>query len=204
MFRVGLYLPSNVSDVHVRSANLAVERSVPKLFHDLLAAIDPSRMGSERLENLEFCSGQVYALVADPNLPTQKIDHEAGEHKSLIWSVDAPTPEVGTHATHYLQRADRLGDVVVCPHLETEYNASFAVARGQHDYRNVAAFPEFLTDTDTVDAREHYVQENQIERPSRSKAVQRRFTVRNRFHAQPLALEGDLHYVSYRRIVFDD
>src|SRR5215210_2195077 len=111
---------------------------------------------------------------------------------------------MGTHATHNLKRANRLGDVVVGPHLEAQYDASFAVAGGQHDYRNIAAFPEFLTDADTVDAREHYVQENQIERPGRTKAVQRRFTVRNRFDAQPLALEGDLHHVSYRSIVLND
>src|SRR3712207_536955 len=108
---------------------------------------------------------------------------------------------MGAHATHDLERANRLGDVVVGPHLEAQYDASFAVAGGQHDYRNIAAFPEFLTEADPVDAREHEVQENQIERPGRLKALQRRFTVRNRFNAQTLSLEGDLHYVSYRRIV---
>jgi hypothetical protein len=41
-------------------------------------------------------------------------------------------------------------------------------------------------------------------RPGRSKALQRRFTVRDRFDAQTLALEGDLHYVSYRKIVLND
>jgi hypothetical protein len=161
-------------------------------------------MSGERLENLELCSGQVYTLVAHPNLPTQKVDREIGEHKPLIWSVDAPTPEVSPHATHYLQRANRLGDVVVGPHLEAQYDASFAVAGGQHDYRNIAALPEFLTEADPVDAREHYVQENEIERPGRSKALQRSFTVCDRFDAQTLALEGDLHYVSYRKIVLND
>src|SRR4029450_7883402 len=116
---------------------------------------------------LKLCSGQVDTLVAHPNLPTQKIDHKTREHKLLVWSVDAPTPEVGPHSAHYLQRADRLGDVVVGPHLEAEYYAPFAVAGGQHDYRNVAAFSEFLTETDPVDTRERYVQEDQIERPGR-------------------------------------
>ena len=80
ILRVGLYLPSDISNVHIRCADLTIELSVPKLFHDLLAAIDPSGMGRERPENLEFCSGQVYTLVAHPNLPTQKIYHETGEH----------------------------------------------------------------------------------------------------------------------------
>jgi hypothetical protein len=142
-------------------------------------------------------------LVAHPNLPTQEIYHEPGERKLLIRSVDALTPEVGPHAAHYLQRANRLGDVVVGPHLEAQYYASFAVAGGQHDHRNIAAFPELLAETDPVDARERYVQENQIERPSRSKALQRRLAVRDRFDAQPLALEGDLHHVSYRNIVLN-
>jgi hypothetical protein len=60
--------------VHVRRANLTVELSFPELFHDLLAAIDPSGMSGERLENLEFCSGQLDTVLPDPNLPTQKID----------------------------------------------------------------------------------------------------------------------------------
>src|SRR5215213_1952663 len=160
-FRVGFYLSSDVSDVHVRRANLTVEFSVPELFHDLLAAIDPAGMGGEQLENLEFCGGQLDALVSHPNLPTQEIDHETGERKLLIRSVDAPTPEVGPHAAHYLQRTNWLSDVVVGPHLEAKHDASFAVAGGQHDYRNIAAFPKFLTKADPVDAREHNVQENQ-------------------------------------------
>jgi len=74
MFRVGFYLPSDISDVHVRRANLTVEFPVPKLFHDLLPAIDPAGMSGEPLENLEFCSGQLDTVLPDPNLPTQKID----------------------------------------------------------------------------------------------------------------------------------
>jgi hypothetical protein len=74
VFRVGFYLSSDISDVHVRRANLTVELSIPELFHDLLAAIDPAGMSSEPLENLEFCSGQLDTVVANPNLPTQKID----------------------------------------------------------------------------------------------------------------------------------
>jgi hypothetical protein len=141
--------------MHIRRADFTIELSVPKLFHDLLAAIDPSGMGGERPENLKLCSGQVHTVIAHPNLPTQKIDHETREHKPLIWSVDAPTPEMGPYAAHHLQRANRLGDVVVSPHLEAKYDASFALAGGQHDYRNIAALPEFLTEADTVDAREH-------------------------------------------------
>jgi len=60
--------------VHVRCADFTIELSVPELFHDLLAAKDPSGMGGEPLENLEFCNGQLDTVLPDSNLPTQKID----------------------------------------------------------------------------------------------------------------------------------
>jgi hypothetical protein len=67
MFRVGFYLPSDISDVHVRCANLTVELSIPELFHYLLAAIDPSRMSGEQPENLvqhEAFKGVLVSLLA--------------------------------------------------------------------------------------------------------------------------------------------
>ena len=68
VFRVGFYLSSDISDVDVRCADLTVELSIPKMFYDLLAAIDPDGMGCERLENLELCSGE--ALLRRVDTPT--------------------------------------------------------------------------------------------------------------------------------------
>jgi hypothetical protein len=51
--------------VDARCANPTVELSIPKMFHDLLAAIDPAGMGCERLENLELCSGEVLLRRVD-------------------------------------------------------------------------------------------------------------------------------------------
>src|SRR5215213_1167679 len=171
ILRIGLHLPSDISDVHVRCADLTIELSVPQLFHYLLAAIDPSGMGREEPEDLELCGGQVYTVIARPDLTAQKIDHEAGEREPLIRSVHAPASEMGPYAAHHLQRTDRFGDVVVSSYLEAQDNASFAVAGGQHDHRHVAALPEFLAEADPVDPREHYVQHDKIERSGRSKVL---------------------------------
>ena len=102
ILRIRLYLSPDISDVHVRRADLAVEISVPELFHDLLSGVDPPGMGREGPENLELCGGQIDALLANPHLTPQKVDHEAGEHEPLIWSVHAPTPEMGPNSTHHL------------------------------------------------------------------------------------------------------
>src|SRR5215203_1111076 len=171
ILRVCLYLSSDISDVHVRRADLTVELPVPQLFHYLLAAIDPSGMGREEPEDLELCGGQVYTVIAGPDLTAQKIDHEPGEREPLIRSVHAPAPEMGPYAAHHLQRADWFGDVVVSAYLEAQDDASFAVSGSQHDHRHVAALPEFLAEADPVDSREHYVQYDQIERPGRSKML---------------------------------
>src|SRR5215216_7025820 len=171
ILRVGFYLSSDISDVHVRRADLAVELSAPQLFHYLLAAIDPSGMGREEPEDLELCGGQVYTVIADPDLTAQKIDHEPGKREPLIRSVHAPASEMGAYAAHHLKRADRFCDVVVSSYLEAQDDASFAVSGSQHDHRHVAALPEFLAEADPVDSREHYVQHDQIERPGRSKVL---------------------------------
>src|SRR5215210_3200896 len=150
-----LYFLSNISDVHVRRADLTVEISVPELFHNLLSAVPPPRMRREAPEPLELRGGQIDAVLADPDLTAQKIDHEAGEYKPLIRGFHAPTPEVSSYATHHLKRANRLGNVVVGPHFEAQDDAPFPLASGEHNYGYVAALPEFLAEGDPVDSREH-------------------------------------------------
>src|SRR3712207_6641845 len=59
--RIGFYFSPNISDVHVRCADLTVKISIPKLLHNLLSAVDPPGMGCKETKNLELCSGQIDA-----------------------------------------------------------------------------------------------------------------------------------------------
>src|SRR5919199_4680750 len=112
-------------------------------------------------------------MFLGPDFPTQKIDYEAGKYELLVRSlaVHALAPEVGPNTTHYLQWANRLGNVIIGPHFEAHDDASFTTAGREHDYWYVATFPEFLAEGDSIDTREHYVQHDEIKGTGRAKAL---------------------------------
>ena len=81
---IGFYLLSEVLNVHICCARFAVELPVPKMLHDLLPTVDPSRRGCKESEDLKFRGSQIDKTFLGRDLPAQKIDYKAGKYELLI------------------------------------------------------------------------------------------------------------------------
>ena len=68
------------------------------------------------------------------------------------------------HAQHQLAWAERLGDVVVCPQLESADAILLGRPRGEHEDRHIASLGILLEQSanlESVDARQHQVEHEQ-------------------------------------------
>src|SRR3712207_2024395 len=94
-----------------------------------------------------------------------KVDDEPRKIEPLVRvpGIHAPPAQMGPNAAHQLRRAERLGDVIVDAHLEPYDDACLALVCREHDDRYAARPPDLLADGDTVDARQHYVQYDEVE-----------------------------------------
>ena len=66
------------------------------------------------------------------------------------------------HPAAELADRERLRDVVVRPELEPEHLVELVVAGSEHDDRHLALGPEPLADLETVELRQHQVEDDEI------------------------------------------
>jgi hypothetical protein len=81
-------------------------------------------------------------------------------------------PERRPHAAAELTDRERLGDVVVGPHLEPEHLVDLVVLGREHDDRHLATGAQPATDLDPVDLGKHDVEDHEVE-PLLREAVER-------------------------------
>ena len=68
--------------------------------------------------------------------------------------------EYRLHARDELTRAERLRHVIVGAELEAEDAVDLAVARGQHDDRDLAGRAQTAADLEAVHSGEHHVEDD--------------------------------------------
>ena len=76
--------------------------------------------------------------------------------------------QVGLDARQQLRHLERLGDVVVGAELEADDLVDHLAARGEHDHRRLdAALAQLAADVEAAHARQHQVEQQQVERIAR-------------------------------------
>lgn len=79
-----------------------------------------------------------------------------------VWVADAAQHR--THACKDLRPAERLGDIVVGAHVQARDAVAFLSAGADHDDRDLAARPHHAADVEAAFARQHDVEQDQIDR----------------------------------------
>ncbi len=102
--------------------------------------------------------------------------------------------------------AERFGQVVVRTALEADDRVGLAVTRREHQDRSIdvrAALPRRAAERDAVEAREHDIEQQQIE-PLLPDAIERLAAVSDAFGLEPCQAQMQPQDLAYRRIVLDD
>ncbi len=115
-------------------------------------------------------------------------------------------PQQRTGAGHQLANAERLGKVIVGAAFETEHLVAFFAPGGEHQDRHIlvrALAAHGAADGNAVDARQHQVEDDQIER-LRSGPHQRLMPVGNGLNLEAFEAEVELNQLADMGFVFDD
>src|SRR3954447_22835513 len=153
-------------DVDVHRARVAVGCIAPHRGQQVRAREHPARRARECREDLELHVGQLDLFPADRHDPPREIDEKLAGLDRLVCL--GGVREFG--AAHECARAaselpdrKRLGDVVVGSDLEAEDLVSLVAASGEHDDRHLAAASKATADLDSVDSRQHHVENHEVE-----------------------------------------
>src|SRR5215218_9254686 len=96
---VGLYLPADVLDVYVRSTGLTVEVAAPKVRHDVLPMVHPSRVRGQQRQDLELSGGQFDGPTTGQHLAAYEVYGEPRELQPAfrVPGVQLPPSQVCPH-----------------------------------------------------------------------------------------------------------
>ena len=161
--------------------------------HQLLARQGLAGMAGERLEHREFAAGERHRLAFAGEGAQGQVEMEVAETDFGRLGTGRPgrlggwlAPKHRVDPGQQLARIERLGNVVVGAHFETDDAVDVIALGGEHDdRRGVAGTPQAAHDRQAVLARQHQIQNDQVEGLALQQPVHRRRVLR----------EGDLELV---------
>ena len=193
------------ADVHVDGALFHVDVAAPDAVEELVALVDPLRVGHEELQHAVLRGPERNGLFTHQHPMARLVEREAFE-------LDAFVPVVGRRAAQYridardqLAGREGLGDVVVRTAFEARHLVTLFRSCGEHDDGQLAGFPVSLERAGELEAAhvgQHPVDEHEIgsavcERSAGGTAVFR-FT-----HFKTVTLEAERDHLADRAFVFD-
>src|SRR5215218_8186918 len=84
VFGVRFYLLADVLDVHVGRTRLTKELPVPEVAHDLLAAVNPPRVGGQEREHVELFGRQLDRFAFREDLPAEEVHPQARKLQGVM------------------------------------------------------------------------------------------------------------------------
>src|SRR4051794_3730097 len=168
LLRIRLDLLPQMADVHVDGPRIAVRGVAPHAREQHVAREHPSRRARERGQDLELHVGRLHDVAVARHGALARVDAQTAHvHRALVVGVRARHPRAAErrlHARAELAHRERLGDVVVGAELEPEDLVDLLRLGREHDDRHgLALRPQAPADLQAVHARQHHVQDHEVE-----------------------------------------
>ena len=176
----------------------------PHLVEQLGAAVHPARVAGEVGQQVELLGGEAQRPGSEAGAALGRVDRQvADDDRLLALGQGLDAAEDRPHPGDQLADAERLGEVVVGPHLEAEHPIALAGARGEHQDRGVGRLAaDLLADVEAVEARQHEVENDGVERPRGGELEAARPVVRQH-HLEARVLQVQLHQPRQLALVLD-
>jgi hypothetical protein len=152
---------TDVSDGDVDHVRDRVTFDAPHRLQELLAFEHLALVPQEVLEHVELQRGELDEALAAPDLVRGDIHDEIGAAEQLTAAWLAPAKE-RAHPREELVEREGLGEIVIGAGVESGDAVGDGVACGEHQDRDVRSRAQSPADFDTVDAREHHVEDNDV------------------------------------------
>src|SRR6185312_8654667 len=208
LLRVALQLLPQMADVDVDGARVAVLGVAPDVLEQRLAAEHPAGRAGERAEDLELDVGDADLLAGEGDEAAVEVDRQVRvDDRATVEALGggARHPRATQrrfHPTAELAHREGLRYVVVGTDLKPGDLVGLGAFRGQHDDRHLAAGAQLATDFDPVAARQHQVEDDQIE-AAFVEALKRFGAVQGGGHVVPLLAQRIAEQSLDRLLVVD-
>jgi hypothetical protein len=113
--------------------------------------------------------------------------HSIDLHASAVYLV-LGAPQDGSNARRQFARIERLRKIIVGSQLQADDAIDVFAARGQHQNRNAAGGAHALQNLESIQARQHNVQHDQV-KAALLRCFERGMTFTDTFHGEALALQ---------------
>ena len=177
--------------MHVDRARVAKDGAAPEHLEQHSAAVDTAGMGRKRPQELELDVGQRDRAGAYLHQTAAEVDPQPVRHDDVAdpcRARDRGATKQRSHAAPELTDRERLRDVVVRAELEPEDLVQLVVAGGEHDDRHRALAAQAPAHLESVELRQHHVEDDEVERLGRE-PLERLLSVARGHDAKPLAFE---------------
>ena len=205
MGRVRLDLLAQAADVH-RHGRLVAEGPAPDLLEQLVARERLAGVGQEEAQQVELARGEREPTAAEGGGVLGRVHDQVAVGDGASDAATGPLPgppQDRVDPEHELARAERLGHVVVGAALEPDHPVGLGAEGGQHDHRQVvAAGAQPLADLETVDARQHQVEDHQVG-GTVAQQCERALAVGGLVHLVPGGPQVGDHDLADRHVVID-
>ena len=144
-------LLAQLGHVDVDRALVAVPVGPPHAVEQLLAGEGETDVVGQEGEQVELAGGERHRLSPLAHLAPAQVDLDLADGDHLLGGGTLPgAPEDGPDPGHQLAGRERLGQVVVCAHLQSEDAVHLVVARGEEEDGDRAPGPDLAADVEAV------------------------------------------------------
>ncbi|CAM2169518.1 hypothetical protein BLAT2472_11146 [Burkholderia latens] len=209
--RIGFDQLAQARDLHVEAAVEHFVFAAARKLHQLFTRQRLARVTCEHLEHGEFAGGQRNLLAGLRQRARREVQREFAELEHLggfRWR----TRQLGrrlaaqhrVNARDQFARVERLRQVIVGAHLETDDSIDILALRGEHDDRcAVVAAAQAAADRQAVLAGQHQVEHQQVEALAHPELVHRGRVLRD-VYVETLLAEISAQQIAQARVVVDD
>jgi hypothetical protein len=195
---------SQVADVSLDHARVAVEVVAPDVIEDLCLAHDPAGVDQQVAQQVELGGREIDDPITAAHLVRLLVDREIVVAQGVGGAIAARAPKHCAYARHQLLEAERLADVIVGAKRESVHPVGGGVTGGQEQHRDLGGFVrQPPVDLEAVPVRQHHVQHDQVG-PKRLRGAYRRAAVGRALDLEPLVAKHGRDQLGDALLVVDD
>src|SRR5699024_8353116 len=161
LLRIAFDLRAQTLDVHIHQPGVGGMTVAPDLFEEGLPAEHLPRLASQGHEQIEFARCQRHRRAALGHGVTGHVDDDVADGQQLR-GLGLGDPQSGTDTSDELLGLERLRHIVVGSGFEAEDDIDGVGLRREHDDGHRGHLADLPADLETVLARQHEVEENEI------------------------------------------
>ena len=157
-----LEFPAQVADVRVDRPLVTFEGDAAHRVEQLGASENAPGLAHHGRQKFELGHGEHHAPVRQVDLVARPVQGQVARPDHFAGRIPAGASQDRAHAHHQFARAERFGDVIICPQFQADELVRLLDAGREHDDGHIAFMSQGTAKVQPVHAGQHQVQHDQV------------------------------------------